>query len=46
MLRISSAVSGEELIVLDAAEVEGKSGKELKSLGSPQVTQVGSAKLA
>ena len=46
MLRISSAVSGEELIVLDAAEVEGKSGKELKSLGSPQVTQVGRAKLA
>eukprot|EP00435_Cladocopium_sp_Y103_P029712 s982_g7.t1 len=40
MLRISSAVSGEEMAVLDAAEIEGKSGKELKRLLAPRLGYV------
>ena len=45
MLRIRSAVSGEELTALEAAEIEGTSGKELKSLGSVSVPERGVKKV-
>ena len=35
MLRVCSAVSGEELILVDAPELHGKTAKELKRLGRP-----------